>query len=143
MVGKRCVWAWLCVLVLVMACGARGARVEDPTPFAAAATLETTEQVILDTLPKRNWTAETVEPGRIVAFLPVRAHLLRVEIRYDAQQVTIKYVDSDNLDEKRDGTDVYVHKNVIRWMRTLHKELSVALAAATAYTPPPASSGSP
>jgi hypothetical protein len=141
MVGKRLGFAWLCLLCALSACFHTGARVDEPTPLVATGKLETTEQVILDTLPKHNWTAETVEPGRVVAFLAVRTHLLRVEIRYTATEATVKYVDSDNLDEKRDGDVIYVHKNAVRWMRTLQKDLSAALAASTTYGAAPASSG--
>jgi hypothetical protein len=141
MVGKRWAFAWLCLLGVVAGCFSHGARVEDPAPMVATGSLETTEQVILDTLPKHNWTSETVEPGRVVAFLAVRTHLLRVEIRYTATEVTVKYLDSDNLDEKRQGDVIYVHKNAVRWMRNLEKDLNTALAAGTNYAAPPASSG--
>jgi hypothetical protein len=141
MVGKRLGFAWLCLLFAVSGCFHTGARVDEPTPIVATGSAETTEQVILDTLPKKNWTAETVEPGRVVAFLAVRTHLLRVEIRYTATEVTVKYMDSDNLDEKRDGDVVYVHKNAVRWMRNLQKDLSTALAASTSYGAPASSGG--
>lgn len=131
---------WLGTLVLVlslsvwsMGCGGqKGIRVQNPAPIAAAANLELTEQAILDTLPRRGWTAESVEPGRVIAFLPVRTHLLRVEIRYDADRVTVHYVDSSNLNEERDGDEIYVHKKVNGWMKNLAQDLSMALADARA-----------
>ena len=141
MVGKRSGFAGLCLLFAMAACVPKGAPVDDPVPMVATGSLETTEQVILDTLPKHQWTAETVEPGRVVAFLAVRTHLLRVEIRYSATEATVKYMDSDNLDEKRDGDKVYLHKNAVRWMRNLQKDLSTALAASTSYGAPASSGG--
>jgi hypothetical protein len=113
--------------------GPGGVKVENPAPIAAAGSLEGTEQAILDALPKRGWTTETVEPNRIVAFLPVRTHLLRVQIRYDAQQVSIAYVSSDNLmEEKAKDGSIYTHKKVNGWMKKLAVELQEDLAAAAA-----------
>jgi hypothetical protein len=110
--------------------GPTGARVVNPAPISAGVSLEATEQAILDALPRRGWTTETVEPGRIIAFLPVRSHLLRVQIRYDAQQVQVTYVDSANLAEERKGDEIFVHKNVNNWMKKLAAELKQAIAAA-------------
>jgi hypothetical protein len=127
-------WAWaLAGALWLSGCfGPKGAKVQNPAPVAAAASIEVTEQVILDTLPKRSWTAETVEQGRIVAFLPVRAHLLRVEIRYDEQRVAVTYLDSDNLNEERKGADIFTHKKVNGWMALLSRDLAAALAQAPA-----------
>lgn len=115
--------------------GPNGVKVQNPAPIAAGASLDATEQAILDTLPKRGWTTETVEAGRIVAFLPVRKHLLRVEIRYDAQQVQIAYLDSANLAEERKGDEVFAHKKVNGWMKKLASELQQGMVAATSYAP--------
>jgi hypothetical protein len=115
--------------------GPNGVKVENPAPIAAGASLEATEQAILDSLPKKGWTTETVEAGRIVAFLPIRKHLLRVEIRYDPQQVQIAYLDSANLAEERKGDEVYAHKKVNGWMRALATELQQGVVASTSYAP--------
>jgi hypothetical protein len=127
---------WFVVVAFVVAAGCfgpGGAKVVNPGPVAAAGSLESTEQAIIDTLPKRGWTTETVEPGRIVAYLPVRQFMLRVEIRYDAQQVQVLYVDSDNLQAEtgKDG-NVYAHKKVNTWMKKLANELREGLATAAA-----------
>jgi hypothetical protein len=129
----------LCCGLWLVACGGpAGVRVMDPTAIVAASSPEATEQAILDTLPKRNWTPEAVEPGTIIATLAVRTHLLRVRIEYNAVSVTVRYVDSDNLDEDRDHEGhVYAHKKVNGWMAALATDLSHALAAV------PATSGSP
>jgi len=133
-------WGYLLAACLCMtaACGGGGAPVQSPRTLAASADLAQTEQVILDVLPRRGWTAESVQPQRIVAFLAVRKHLLRVEIRYDAQQVAIYYVDSDNLAAhvESDG-QVYAHKRVNAWIQILATDIGAGLAAAAQ----PASAG--
>ncbi|MDB4986934.1 MAG: hypothetical protein JWN04_2112 [Myxococcaceae bacterium] len=112
-------------------CGHHGAPVMSPLSIQAARLPQQTEQAILDTLPKHGWTAENVQPGRVVAFLSIRKHLLRTEIRYDAQQINLYYVDSDNLGAHvaADGR-VYAHPNVNRWIQLLARDISAALAVA-------------
>ncbi len=112
-------------------CGGGGVPVESPTTLSAGRTPEQTQQAILDALPKRSWTAEEVQPNRIVAFLAVRKHLLRIEIRFDAQQVSLYYVESDNLAAHVAGDGrVYAHPNVNRWIRNLASDISAAFAVA-------------
>jgi hypothetical protein len=112
-------------------CGGGGVPVQSPTTLSAGRSVPQTEQAILDALPKRSWTAESVQPGRIIAFLAVRAHLLRVEIRYDQQQVGIYYVDSDKLSAHVEANgQVYAHNKVNAWIRNLAQDISASLAVA-------------
>jgi hypothetical protein len=84
---------------------------------------------ILDALPRRRWTAEDVQPGRIVAFLPVKSYLVRAEIVYDQNQVRIHYMNSDNLNEEvgADG-QVYAHKVVNKYLKVLALDIARSLA---------------
>jgi hypothetical protein len=63
--------------------------------------------------------------------LSIRKHLLRVDIRYDAQQVNLFYVNSDNLAAhvEADG-QVYAHRNVNRWIQLLARDVASELALA-------------
>jgi hypothetical protein len=108
---------------------AKNVPVQNPAPFAAGATPAATEQAILDALPKHNWAVENVEPGKVVGFLSVRSHLLRVDISYDAANVVLAYHDSDNLAEERQGDQVLAHKRVNKWMSTLANDIRLAIAA--------------
>jgi hypothetical protein len=124
-------WVMICLLsatLFAAACGG-GAAIISPVSVQAGRTPQQTEQAILDALPKRGWTAESVQPGRIVAFLSIRSHLLRTELRYDASQVYLFYVDSDNLAAhvEADGR-IYAHGNVNKWMQNLARDIAEALA---------------
>ncbi|HEY6876827.1 MAG TPA: hypothetical protein VI299_02365, partial [Polyangiales bacterium] len=69
--------------------------------------------------------------------------LLRVEIRYDARQVAIYYVDSDNLEAHLEPNGIiYAHKAVNSWTEVLARDISAALTAPPmtaggAAAPPP------
>lgn len=127
--GLRGFTAVLALCVLGVVGCAHTAPVMNPDPIAAAATPETTEMAILDALPRRRWTAEDVQPGRIVAFLPVKSYLVRAEIVYDQNQVRIRYMNSDNLNEEvgADG-QVYAHKVVNKYLKVLALDVARSLA---------------
>jgi hypothetical protein len=118
------------LLTLAVGCGGgAGAAVMSPHTVANHLPADQVEQVILDTLPRRNWTAETVQPGRIVAFFAPRKHLLRVEIRYDAQLVAIYYVDSDGLKAHLEPNgQIYGHPAINRWTEVLARDIATALS---------------
>jgi hypothetical protein len=140
---------WFARLVVLAVCAlgvvgcSHGRPVLNPDPIAAARSPEGTEMAILDALPKRRWMAEEVQPGRIVASLPIKSFLVRVEIVYDERQVRIQYLSSDNLGEQR-GNDgrVYAHGSVNKWMHTLALDIAQSLAAqSVAPGPVPVSAG--
>jgi hypothetical protein len=112
-------------------CGGGGVAVQSPIAVQSGRTVEQTEQAILEVLPRRGWTAESVQPGRVVAFLSIRKHLLRVDIRYDAQRVNLFYVNSDNLAAHVEANgQVYAHRNVNRWIQLLARDIASELALA-------------
>ena len=139
---RALVWGMGLMLCLSVGAGcSRLALVKNPVPFPAATSMDATEQAILDGLPDRGWSAEEVTPGRVVAFLTIRRHLVRVEITYDQHEVFIAYLDSDQLGEqdRRDG--VYAHRNVNRWMRNLSASIRASIEQtgyfAEGASPPP------
>lgn len=136
--GRRGLVPALAVALLVaVGCGGGGVAVMSPHSVVNKQPPDVTEQVILDVLPRRGWTAESVQPGRILAFLALRKHLLRVEIRYDAQLVALYYLDSDNLKAHLEPNgQIYGHPAINRWTEQLARDLAAALAG-----PMPAAGG--
>jgi hypothetical protein len=133
-------WSWsvlVCALFVGVAssgavgCGGGGVAVQSPIAVQSGPSVEQTEQAILEVLPRRGWTAESVQPGRVVAFLSIRKHLLRVDIRYDPQHVNLFYVNSDNLAAHVEANgQVYAHRNVNRWIQLLARDIASELALA-------------
>ena len=124
--------SFLIAILWLAGCG-HASVVQNPAPVSAASSSDATEQAILDALPRRGWSVEEVTPGRIVAFLSIRSHLLRCEITYDAQKVRVEYLDSDRLDARRtkSGT-VYAHRHVNSWMTHLASDIQMAIDKAAA-----------
>ncbi len=85
----------------------------------AVASVADVEQAILDSMRSRGWSVHERSDGRIVADLHVRSHFARVGIRYDANQVSLTYVDSHNLDYERVGGTEHIHSNFNSWISNL------------------------
>jgi len=135
MSARRLVWSvWMCLSIALsgaVGCGGGAAPVQSPVSVQSGRSVEQTEQAILEVLPRRGWTAESVQPGRVVAFLSIRSHLLRVDIRYDPQLVNVFYVDSDNLAARVEANgQVYAHRKVNQWIQLLARDIATALAVA-------------
>lgn len=61
------------------------------------------------------WQMKTVEPGLIVASLPLRTHLAIVDVSFNQEDFSIKYKSSTNLNY--DGTNI--HSNYNGWVQNL------------------------
>jgi hypothetical protein len=132
--GARAVRSWVAMSMLMLsafvlpACGRRGTPIQSPVTVNAGQTHEQTEWAVRDVLARRHWTVELQQPGRMVAYLIVRRHRLRVDIRYDPQYVNVYYVDSENLNAQAGPDGVYAHPKVNLWLNGLATDIAGALA---------------
>jgi hypothetical protein len=122
MTMKRLSLLALCMLLLP-AC--RSAPLLNPDPFKAAATPEKTKKAIEMALAGRGWLISKEEPGKIAATLNTRKHTARILITYDDEYITIKYVDSQNLNYDIDKNgQVVIHENYNSWIRYLMQDIN-------------------
>jgi len=108
----------------VVAC--RTLPIEDYRDVAIGGTF-TLDQIadkIATACKQRGWHVRLVAPGRMEATLVARSHMATVEITFDRTRYSIVYRDSENL--MYDGT--HIHKNYMRWIRTLNREIGLALS---------------
>ena len=143
--GVRTLHGWMTAIWLAMAVGCGGGSVAVLSPQSVGAVPGNpaqTEQAILAALPRRNWTAESVQPGRIVAQLLAGQRRLRVDIRHDPHQIAIYYVDSDHLAARIEPTGhIYAHPKVNAWIRNL--SMDIAASVSTMSQPAGALSSAP
>lgn len=64
-------------------------------------------------------------PGKISGTLKLRRHVAVVDIPYDTQSYSIKYVDSTELNY----ADGNIHKNYNGWIQNLEKGIRAQLMA--------------
>lgn len=124
----------LSVVALSFVLAACGARLVPLTPqravlFTASYEQEAVRAAIVRALAERQYVAEAEEPGRIVARFERRGVVLRVEIRYDATQYEIVYLDSAGLSQQtRTDGQVVISPHYQRYMRTLTARIDEEIA---------------
>ena len=111
---------------------ARSAVLVEPEPVAVPPGL-TTAQVtreIKRSLLDRGWELSAERRGEIEATLHVRAHRARIAIRHDRKTITIRYLDSTELNYAvKDGRRL-IHPKYNGWVAYLIKSLRANLGEA-------------
>lgn len=105
----------------------------DPPPVSVPAGLseKQVEKAVRVGVAKRSWVVTRSGKGYVEATLNLRQHMAKVGITYDTKQVSLKYLDSSNLDYavKKDGP--VIHKNYLKWASNVLHDINVELQAAT------------
>lgn len=120
---------WSCVLLLpllVLLMAARQVPLKDPDPIAVPAGL-TAEQVakaVKVSLVGRGWMLTQEEAGRIVSTLNLRAHMARIEVRYDQRAVNIRYLDSGELMYEEKKGERLIHRNYLSWVQNVVQDIT-------------------
>ena len=113
--------ALLLVSAMVFLMGARQVPLTDPQPLAVPAGLkvEQVSKAIRAALAGRGWTVTSEEPGHIVSTLNVREHMAKIDIVYDVQTITIKYLESGELMYAEKKGQRVIHRNYLNWILNL------------------------
>lgn len=69
------------------------------------------------------WAMTPTDPGLVTGRLALRGHVAVVDVRYTAQNYSITYKDSSNLDYK----DGQIHKNYNGWIENLNRDIRANL----------------
>ena len=115
-----------CVAILLLGVGAcKVVGLRNPDPIVAASSPDATSSAIKKALSHRGWLVAKEEPGKVYATLHLRVHTAKILISYDADRVSIQYVDSDKLKYRKDKNGrEYIHKNYNSWIKNLLKDIS-------------------
>ena len=118
--------ALLLVSAMVFLMGARQVPLTDPQPIAVPAGLkvEQVSQAIRAALASRAWAVTSEEPGHIVSTLNVREHMAKIDIVYDLQTITIKYLESGELMYAEKKGQRMIHRNYLNWILNLVNDMN-------------------
>jgi hypothetical protein len=124
--------ALLFIPVAFLLMGAR-ALIVDPEPIAVPAGISAGDvaKAIKVGIVRRGWVISKDENGQIDAVLNVRTHTARVAIPYDAKEVRIKYVSSEDLDYQEKNGQRYIHSNYVKWVRNMQADIQRELQLLT------------
>jgi hypothetical protein len=121
--------AWstlLLVSAMVLLMGARQVPLADPQPLAIPAGLNVDQvsRAIKAALVGRTWAVTQDDPGHIVATLNLREHMAKIDIAYDLQTITIRYLDSGQLMYAEKKGQRMIHRNYLSWIQNLMTDMS-------------------
>lgn len=118
--------ALLLVSTMVFLMGARQVPLTDPQPIAVPAGLkvEQVSKAIRAALAGRAWAVTSEEPGHIVSTLNVREHMAKIDIVYDLQTITIKYLESGELMYAEKKGQRMIHRNYLNWILNLVNDMN-------------------
>jgi hypothetical protein len=118
--------ALLLVSAVVFLMGARQVPLTDPQPIAVPAGLkvEQVSKAIRAALAGRAWAVTSEEPGHIVSTLNVREHMAKIDIVYDLQTITIKYLESGELMYAEKKGQRVIHRNYLNWILNLVNDMN-------------------
>lgn len=102
------------------------AELIDPPPVVVPEGVSEKELVkqIKKAFVGRNWTIEKEEKGSIKATLYLRSHIARVAADYSADEVTLTYLSSENLNFKEKKGKRFIHKNYLTWIQNVRTDLN-------------------
>ena len=108
-------------LLSTVACSSKRLLTPDRTlPVTLKTDRAQMQQAIVKTLVARQWTVQQITPNRVQAQITVRGQYhAEIDIPYSADHYRIQYRDSSGLDYK----DGKIHKNYIRWVRLLDRDI--------------------
>jgi hypothetical protein len=118
-------------LLLLMA--SRTVPLVDPPPIPLPASInqDTVVHVIGQALSSHGWRMVRNVPGEIDAVYDPRDFSVTIAAHYDARQIRINYVTSENLLYKVKHGQPYIHANYARWIRNLVTDIHNAVMAGT------------
>jgi hypothetical protein len=118
---KTKLWLLAFVPFLALLMGARQIPLQDPAPIAVPAGVSqgAVAKSIKAALLEYRWMVTKDEPGHIEGKLDLRAHSVTIAIPYDAKEVRILYITSDNLLYEEKGGQKLIHRNYANWLKNV------------------------
>jgi hypothetical protein len=99
----------------------------NPQPIAASETPEQTRVAVVRALMRNRWVIQSERPGEIIAQLDGRGWNIVVAVHY-ADQVSLSYVSSKNLDYETPDGAARIHKGYNARVRKLSDEIGLQIA---------------
>lgn len=125
-------WPLLLAPALVLLMAFRQVPLVDPPPIAVPANVSSAqvEQIVGRALSSRGWRIVKHVPGEIDAVYDPRNFSVTIALHYDAKQVQINYVTSNNLRYAVKHGVRYIHTNYASWIKNLVTNISNGLMLA-------------
>lgn len=87
------------------------------------ASAEQTAVALRRALAGRHWAITAATPDSIEAKITVRDHSVTTRFTWNATQVSIFYVASENMDYEVDGDTTYIDRYYYRWLKFIKRDV--------------------
>lgn len=133
MLRSRSWSVFLLIPLLALLMAARQSPLVDPAPIAIpdGMTEAQVKKSVRAALLGRGWLIDADTPGKIVSTLNVRKHMAKVEVNYDAKQIGIKHLASENLLEEEEKGQRVIHRRYLEWINNLVLDINRNLQLVT------------
>lgn len=98
-----------------------------PIKLTAGLTPQQIQRAVAAAGARYTWQVVAEKPGEMQLELVRRKHVLRVGVFYDAEQLSLKYLSSENLAAEVIGGQQMIHPKYHQWTRNLLTEINVGL----------------
>ena len=125
MLRNKFLFLLLLPLLLLLA-GWRETPLVNPDPIAIPAKTSSAEvgTIVKRALVARTWIVSEDKPGSVKATLLVRDHKARIAIDWNAKDIRISYIDSENLNYTEKKGQKLIHQNYNSWINNLVVDIS-------------------
>jgi len=122
-------WLLLFLPLLLLLTDAHGAPLVERPPIAipAGTSPDQVANAVRWAFLHRGWIVAAEQPGRIEGTIARKDHSLRVAISYDAQQIRIAYVSSENMDYAPGPQGPQIHRKYLSWVKYLDEDINTFL----------------
>lgn len=116
----------LLIPIFLLLSGWREAALVNPDPIAIPAKVSSAEvgKIIKKVLVQRKWIVAEDKPGALKATLLLREHKARIAIDWNAKDIRISYIDSENLNYEVKKGQPLIHANYNSWVNNLVTDIS-------------------
>ncbi|MFT5136428.1 MAG: hypothetical protein ACI8XV_001459 [Arenicella sp.] len=130
----------LFVLASVSPAHARSTKLQAPLSFKVtnSSSIELLDRAVGGALAEKQWTQETVTnsmPRNMHAVLVIGGHKIWSEIEYDLKQITLSYLDSENMNYREKKGQQYIHPSYHKWSQALFDQIKQNMALGELYIP--------
>ncbi|HWY23524.1 MAG TPA: hypothetical protein VNX47_01310 [Nevskia sp.] len=127
---KAALAALFSLLALPWSAGASQEPLVDPPAITIPANIPkaAAANAIKQGLDARRWQVDKEQPGLVRATVRASGNVqATVDVSYDAQKIQIRYVASQNLDQRGSGEQRTIGSRYINWSRNLSLSITQAL----------------
>jgi hypothetical protein len=127
---KAIIFGFVGTLVFTFLACSRGHALYKPGPIAVPAQVNSkkVDQIVKQKLDQRGWYIEKAQPGKVIARIQRGEAMAKIQVKYDKNNVTISYLDSQNFHYRKEGDNEFIHGRYNSWILNIERDINNELS---------------